>query len=51
MRMCAGARGISPGELEQCHTTFTRLKPATARQVIEFQGKRPIGSRFSRSAA
>jgi uncharacterized protein (DUF2336 family) len=51
LRMCAGERGISPGELEQCHTTFSRLKPATARQVIEFQGKHPTGSRFSRSAA
>jgi len=51
LRMCAGARGISPGELEQCHTTFSRLKPATARQVIEFQGRRSSGSRFGRSAA
>jgi uncharacterized protein (DUF2336 family) len=51
LRMCAGAPGISPGELEQCHTTFSRLKPATARQVIEFQGKRSSGSRFGRSAA
>jgi uncharacterized protein (DUF2336 family) len=51
LRMCAGAPGISPGELEQCHTTFSRLKPATARQVIEFQGRRSSGSRFGRSAA
>lgn len=51
LRMCAGARGISPGELEQCRTTFSRLKPATARQVIEFQGRRSSGSRFALSAA
>jgi uncharacterized protein (DUF2336 family) len=51
LRMRAGARGISPGELEQCHSTFSRLKPATARQVIEFHGKRARGSRFGRSAA
>jgi uncharacterized protein (DUF2336 family) len=51
LRMRAGARGISPGELEQCESTFSRLKPATARQVIEFQRKRTSGSRFTRSAA
>jgi uncharacterized protein (DUF2336 family) len=51
LRLCAGARGISPGELEQCHCTFARLKPGTARQVIEFQRKRASGSRFIRSAA
>jgi uncharacterized protein (DUF2336 family) len=51
LRMRAGARGISPGELDECQSTFSRLKPATARQVIEFQIKRPQGSRFGRSAA
>src|SRR5664279_22555 len=51
LRMRAGVRGISPGELELCEATFARLKPATARQVIEFQGKRVRGTRFSRPAA
>jgi uncharacterized protein (DUF2336 family) len=51
LRLRAGARGISPGELEQCQATFTRLKPATARQVIDFQAKRVRGTRFSRPAA
>jgi uncharacterized protein (DUF2336 family) len=51
LRMRAGARGISPGELEQCHSNFSRLKPAIARQVIEFQVRRSQGSRFGRSAA
>ncbi|HEY1472749.1 MAG TPA: DUF2336 domain-containing protein [Pseudolabrys sp.] len=40
LRMRAGARGISPGEIEQCFDTFARLKPATARQIIEFHRKR-----------
>jgi hypothetical protein len=47
LRVRAGARGISPGELEQCQGTFNRLKRATAQQVIAFQGQR---SRFTRSA-
>jgi uncharacterized protein (DUF2336 family) len=51
LRMRAGARGISPGELEECQNTFARLKPAIARQVIEFQVKRPQGLRFGQSAA
>ena len=51
LRMRAGARGISPGELEQCQATFARLKPAIASQVIEFQSKRSRGTRFSRPAA
>ena len=51
LRMRAGARGISPGELEECQSTFSRLKPETARQVIEFQVKRSQGSRFGRTAA
>jgi hypothetical protein len=51
LRMRAGARGISPGEIEQCRSTFSRLKLATARQFIEFQGKRPRETRFGRSAA
>jgi uncharacterized protein (DUF2336 family) len=51
LRMHAGTRGISPGELEECERTFSRLKPAIARQVIEFQIKQPQTSRFGRSAA
>jgi uncharacterized protein (DUF2336 family) len=51
LRMRAGARGISPGELEQCLTIFTRLKSSTARQAIEFQTKRLSGARFSRNVA
>jgi len=51
LRMRAGASGISPGELEQCHTTFAHLKPGTARQVLEFQNKQHRASRFGRSAA
>jgi uncharacterized protein (DUF2336 family) len=51
LRIRAGARGISPGELEQCLSTFSRLKLVTARQAIEFQGKRARGTRFSRPAA
>ncbi len=51
LRMRAGARGISPGELDECQSTFSRLKPAIARQVIEFQVKRSQASRFGRTAA
>jgi uncharacterized protein (DUF2336 family) len=51
LRMRAGKRGISPGELEHCQTTFSRLNPGTARQVIEFQSKRLRASRVGRSAA
>jgi uncharacterized protein (DUF2336 family) len=51
LRMRAGAGGISPGELEQCRSTFAHLKPGTARQVLEFQNKQNRGSRFGRSAA
>lgn len=51
LRMRAGARGISPGELEQCLAIFTRLKSATARQAIAYQNKRFSGARFSRNVA
>jgi uncharacterized protein (DUF2336 family) len=51
LRMRAGARGISPGELEQCLAIFTRLKSSTARQAIEYQSKRFTGARFSRNVA
>jgi uncharacterized protein (DUF2336 family) len=48
LRMRAGNRGISPGELEQCVESISRLKPTTARQIIEFRDHRSLGSRFSR---
>ena len=32
-----GARGVSSHDLDQCLASFTRLKPATARQVLQFQ--------------
>jgi len=51
LRMRAGTRGISPGELEQCQGTFARLKRATAQQVIAFQGKCSRFTRSGRSAA
>jgi hypothetical protein len=51
LRMRSGARGISPGELEQCLAIFTRLKSSTARQAIEYQNKRFTSSRFSRNVA
>ena len=51
LRMRAGARGISPGEIEQSHEIFLRLKPAIARKVIEFQSKRSQGARFHRPSA
>jgi len=51
LRMCAGPRGISPGELDQCLDTFSRLKRMTARQVLEFQNKHARRTRFGRSAA
>ncbi len=51
LRMRAGKRGISPGELEQCQTTFSRMKPGTARQVVDYQSKRIRATRFGRTAA
>jgi uncharacterized protein (DUF2336 family) len=51
LRLRAGARGISPGELDQCKAMFTRLNPGTARQVIEYHAKRARGSRFGTAAA
>jgi uncharacterized protein (DUF2336 family) len=46
LRMRAGARGVSPGEIEQAHEIFSRLKPTIARQVIEFQSRRSQGARL-----
>jgi uncharacterized protein (DUF2336 family) len=51
LRMRAGRRGISPGELEQCLATVSRLKPTMARQIIKFRGSRFLGARFSRAPA
>jgi hypothetical protein len=33
-------QGMSPQTLETCLGTFSRMKPATARQVLAFQRKR-----------
>ncbi len=49
LQMRAGARGISPGELEQCLATFARLRPSIARQVIKFRDNQ--SARFSRPLA
>jgi uncharacterized protein (DUF2336 family) len=51
LRLRAGERGISPGELDQCLGTFSRLNPATARQVLDFRNKPARSSRFGRPAA
>ncbi len=51
LRVRAGARGISPGEIEQCHETFSKLKPAMARQIVEFQVKRTQSSQPARLTA
>ena len=40
LRMRAGERVVSAYALEQCLGTYSRLKPATARQVLEFYRKR-----------
>jgi hypothetical protein len=48
LRMCAGPPRISPGELEQYLSTFSRLKPLTARQVMEFRSNPSQGARFGR---
>jgi uncharacterized protein (DUF2336 family) len=53
LRMRAGPRGISPGEIEQCEETYSRLTLATSRKVISLQGKRAQEQRgrFSRQIA
>ena len=48
LRMRAGTRGISPGEIEQSHEIFLRLKPGIAQKVIEFQSKRLQGTPIQR---
>ncbi len=40
LTMPGGGRGPSASALEQCLGTYSRLKPATARQVLEFQRRR-----------
>jgi uncharacterized protein (DUF2336 family) len=52
LRVRAGPRGISPGELEQCLDTMARLPTAIARQIIKFRGNPSLalGARFSRLA-
>ncbi len=49
LRMRAGGRGISPGEIDLCLEAFSRLTPAIARQIIKFRDNRPLGARFSRA--
>lgn len=51
LRMRAGPRGISPGEIEQSHETYSRLKPALARQIIDFQAKNSQTSQSARLTA
>ncbi len=51
LRLRAGGRGISPGELDQCAETYARLNTTTVRQIVEFQKKRAGTKRFGRSAA
>jgi uncharacterized protein (DUF2336 family) len=53
LRMRAGPRGISPGEIEQCEETYSRLTLATSRKVISLQGERAQSQRgrFSRQIA
>ena len=35
-------QGVSAQTLENCLGTFSRMKPATARQVVDFQRKRGL---------
>jgi uncharacterized protein (DUF2336 family) len=53
LRLRAGGRGISPGELEQCLETFARLSTVIARQIIKFRDNPALalGGRFSRAPA
>jgi hypothetical protein len=53
LRLRAGSRGISPGEVDQCLESFARLSPVTARQIIKFR-ENPLlalGGRFTRAPA
>ena len=51
LRLRAGSRGISPGELEECAETYARLNTSTVRQIVDFQKKRAHTTRFGRTAA
>jgi uncharacterized protein (DUF2336 family) len=53
LRLRAGKRGISPGELEQCLDSFARLSVTIARQIIKFRDNPALalGGRFSRALA
>jgi len=53
LRLRAGGRGISPGELEQCLDTLARLPSSIARQIIKFRDNPSLalGARFSRLSA
>lgn len=53
LRLRAGGRGISPGELEQCLESFSRLSSTIAKQIIKFRDNPALamGGRFSRAPA
>ena len=51
LRMRADARGISPGELQQCLANYSQLKPDVARQIIKFRDRRAQSTRFTRPTA
>jgi uncharacterized protein (DUF2336 family) len=53
LRLRAGKRGISPGELEQCLESFARLSSTIARRIIRFRDNPvlALGGRFSRAPA
>jgi len=46
--LCADKRGISTHTLDQCLTVFNKLKPETAKLVLEFQRKRQVAPADSR---
>lgn len=46
LTMRKGGRGTSEHEFDHCLATFSRLKPATARQVMEFQRQRAVGGKI-----
>jgi hypothetical protein len=53
LRLRAGKRGISPGEIDQCLATLSRLPIGIARQIIKFRDNPTLalGARFTRAAA
>lgn len=50
LTMSGGGPGLAGTGLEQCLATYSRLKPATARQVLEFQRRRAAGNLERRPA-